>query len=386
MLVPVFAMYYKHRCNNSRFNSNLATIQARRRDEAIRVLQLAQESPERLTRAERAAINGKIAWRKSVASWQVAKRDGSIDSSSWSAPGSGEIPSPKRETASMNSLDSRRNLELAIPTTPPLPPFRDDERAVDATTFTQCRKTETIPLQNLASSHGLAAAAGVKDMGTVLRGNENPATHLPSAAEPRRPSIVTSGTCQSQDAASYFPERKKLTPTMLYGFHLPRPQAGQAYSMTGTENAEDRLSSREATMPMRQLPPGLEIESIASFEPPTAAPTQFAVRSPSSPMGVSNTVPVQTIMPHILQPLKRRSAQTRRASSSSIEASTSRPAAKRSKSGQGTWSPSSSSDDLQVLVNGAEIGPKWHRERMRRLHSGAIVHDLLETNGEIHDG
>jgi hypothetical protein len=60
MLVPVFAMYYRSRRIISAYNRNLATIQAQRRAEAHRIMQLAEESPEKLTRAERAAVEGVV--------------------------------------------------------------------------------------------------------------------------------------------------------------------------------------------------------------------------------------------------------------------------------------------------------------------------------------
>jgi hypothetical protein len=406
MLVPVFAMYYRSRRIISAYNRNLATIQAQRRAEAHRIMQLAEESPEKLTRAERAAVEGKIAWRESVASWQAVRkeREGSVGSGSWSASGSGEVPSPSRGSTSTSSQDLRRDLEMGSPMSWPMPPPGRGEEAVipAAATLTpmprtvpaglsdlgleqaelQCNsRVELIALHDLASKHRLDPAV-LKDIELLLTGN----------GHPQRPTTSIDGNVQTASTATVTvaplvsPATRKTTPTMLYGFHLPRPQAVQAYTLTEKHKLADdkRLPPKDDNSSARQMP---EDPTLSTFVPATSSPKHLAVHSPSSPTRTSGDVPVPTVKPHVLQPL-RRSATIRRASSASIETSRTRPVVKRSKSGTIRLLPSPSSDDFQH-PDGDEAGPKWHRERMKKLHSSIDLSDLktkerLDNGGKSH--
>ena len=118
MLVPVFFMFYKHQRSLARFDRNLASFQQNRDEQALRIAQLAREAPEDLTRAERAAVEGKIAWRKSVAMWQTSKKHGagSVNSHGWPKPDCGEMPSPSRQNGSPSSTVHERYLEMAVST------------------------------------------------------------------------------------------------------------------------------------------------------------------------------------------------------------------------------------------------------------------------------
>lgn len=395
MLVPVFAMYYKSRRIISAYNRNLATIQAQRRAEADRIMKLAQEAPEKLTRAERAAVEGKMAWKQSVASLQtVGRREGSVGSSGWSASGSGDVPSPSRGSTPGSSRDFRRDLEMGSPVSWPMTPSGSEPRAMmpAATTPQPTPETvqkvardsqleqpktqgnsrvELVALHDLARKHRLDPAA-VKDIELLLNGN----------GHPQRPTTSTDGNMQTGSpvsaarSASGIPEAKNTTPTTLYGFHLPRPQAVQAYILNEMQERADlkRVPLEVTKSPVRQLPRDLTLSTSLQA---TGVPMQLAVHSPKSPTRAAGDVPVPTVKPHVLQPI-RRSATIRRANSASDDRSGKSFAIKRSKSGNITRLPSPSSEDFPH-PNGIEAGPKWHRERMKRWHSS---NDLRSAQGE----
>lgn len=217
MLVPVFFMFYKHQRSLARFDRNLASFQQNRDEQALRIAQLAREAPEDLTRAERAAVEGKIAWRKSVAMWQTSKKHGagSVNSHGWPKPDCGEMPSPSRQNGSPSSTVHERYLEMAVSTQRDVPPRGELRRNADAATATQSRyfhigfgnsdqagkrqdeQAVEIPLRDLASKHGLATSVGAVEINIDLSTKVNPATSIRPVNIPCRPTLVTEGNSQS---------------------------------------------------------------------------------------------------------------------------------------------------------------------------------------------
>lgn len=379
MLVPVFFMFYKHQRSLARFNRNLAFIQAKRDEQALRIAQLAREAPEKLTRAERAAVEGKMAWRKSVARWQATKKhgEGSVYSNGWSTPDSGEMPSPNRQNGSPSSIVHGRYLEMAVSIQRDLPPSGELRRDVDAAAATESRffhiglgnseqaskqqdeQATGIPLQDLASKDGLGTSAGAVAMSIDLGAKVNPATSIRPVKIPQRPTIVTDGKSQSRGTvatrdATCTSALQKPTSTTSYGFHLPHPQAGQAYTMSTKPELADAEKSSSPDAKGLQQNMARDLRMTCNTVP--ANPVQLAIHSPSPPIDVSSEISAPIIVPHVPQPLQRRSARIRRASFGRVNSSASRAPTKRTKLARGKWFPSASADDLHELAAAASNG------------------------------
>ncbi|GHJ85833.1 hypothetical protein NliqN6_2235 [Naganishia liquefaciens] len=320
----------------SQYNRNLATIQSKRQEDALRIAQLAREEPEKLTRAERAAVEGKMAWRDSVARWEAAKNQGrdSVDSINSSARGPRDVSGLKWNNGSGSSLHHAGDMEMTVSLHRRIPApmentsidvtaairkpiFQVDLESSRSTQASraQYRPAEEIPLHDLDSTSGLTTSQGAMDIHIDLGADGNPADNL------QKQTIIIDDTAQSPDtvvpSSTRSPMTQNLTPTLSYGFHLPRPQAGQAYTM----------SSKPEAVGTERLPP----EGIESLQQDVSGnghmtidtrwicPVQLAVHSPSSLSGVLSEGDTPVIVPHVPQPLQRRSAHVRRARFGSLK-------------------------------------------------------------------
>jgi hypothetical protein len=234
--------------------------------------------------------------------------------------------------------------------------------------------------RTLGEPTGLAAKVVPATDGAVSSTPQNIASASTPVAAHARPKIATDQRVLQSAATSQhdLPTRSPMTqptPTKLYGFHLPRPQAGQAYAMQEDGSREIAVPSHGAIPPMptsisaRQTQPPVQILDVAPTEP-----VQLALRSPTRSDGNDTGIARPSIVKHVSAPLVRRSAHIRRSSSASPitwgEPKT-LTAVQKSRSRASSLS-SSRVAALGIEENIAAVGPSWHRERMKRLHSTSL--------------
>lgn len=346
-----------------------------------------------------------------MGSWRSSRRNqvGSTGSSSWSwsEHGSGGLPGHlSRGSTSSSSLGLKRDLEMALP--PPRPTLnRGSSSSLDSTKGVSPVQAQAAEKRQNAydtlvgkQNRHIRDLTAPPDLGRQETPSCVPQTHGPASvfgAHAERPTIVTDPRVlesqhvedPSKKTTSASPGTKQPTPTMLYGFHLPRPQAGQAYSMvqnperqqdiaTGEQMPHFNVNAQETEKPSPRIEP--QSSPVEPSPPTSVEPVHLALISPSRNDGRANKVPRPAIVKHVSAPLMRRSAHIRRSSSSSAIASggsDKRGSTERRRSGRSSFSSSSSSRNPQGDL--APVGPSWHRERMKKLHRSVNLADLPKS-------
>lgn len=393
MLVPTFILYYKSRQSASNLETAISVAQQKRREDALRIMQLAENAPEKLTRAEKAVVEGKIAWRESVSSWRGSRTQSGSVQSGWSEGSGIKLGHLSKASTSSSGLRVTPDLEMAMPR-PGSETHRDPSTLPVSTPVPGPAQPNTGKRQNAYDSlvgkrnppvhepglNGLTAAA------TRTTGGANVSSHSrdhgstsATADAAHRPTIMTdqqaldSHEGVSQDNLPTRSPNTQPTPTRLYGFHLPRPQAGQAYAMQPDGEMQQGVASHGPTPPplgsasTRPPPPPLQ-----SLETSSSEPIQLALRSPKRADASGNGVSRPAIVKHVSAPLTRRSAHIRRSTSASpiaIGKPKISTGSKRPRSRASSLSSARASRALQEDI--AAVGPSWHRERMNKLSVSA---------------
>ncbi|KAI5454741.1 hypothetical protein NCC49_003627 [Naganishia albida] len=352
MLVPSFIMWYKSHRRAAALETALSVAQQTRREDALRVMRLAETAPEKLTRAQRAAIEGKIAWRESVSSWRSGSKTPSKSVASSLSGCSGMKLEHLSKGSTLSGGPRGGDLEMAL--------LRSGSRvnresagpsssiSVPASAQPIAQIRQNTYDSSISKQSGLVLDFGGPNAPTAPADAAQDSTFIELAAKPSittdQPVLKTQVNLQT-DLPTRSPT-SQTTPTKLYGFHLPRPQAGQAYAMQedGTRDLDVPGNGRLPPLPTstssgQTLPP-LKTLDVAPMEP-----VQLALRSPRSPTGSLKPA----IVKHVSAPLMRRSAHIRRSSSANPVTSA-----------------------LGAKDNNAGIGPSWHRQRMKRLQSASL--------------
>ncbi|KAJ9104784.1 hypothetical protein QFC19_003925 [Naganishia cerealis] len=248
----------------------------KRRQEADRVMRLVEAAPEKLTRAEKVAFEGKAAWKQSVESWRSGVSTAARSTEKGTRPSS-------------NGSSSKR-------------PDWDNEVSTTASSLNASRESSKVyfsarrPRYNRNSSSSPSPPSLEKPSEAAMRDRSIALEKLAGAAKPELnqcaavPASLTAMEPSSREQMEYFPRitsqkflesttslkhaaisasqfqplppasvsretnadivhtiQKPLVnqaaadapagapiPTMMYGFHLPRPRAGRAYTMAAS--------------------------------------------------------------------------------------------------------------------------------------------------------
>ncbi|KAJ9108720.1 hypothetical protein QFC21_000040 [Naganishia friedmannii] len=448
-------MWLKSRKERERLALAISMAEQRRKQEADRIMRLAEAAPEKLTRAERAAVEGKAAWRESVSTWRqsvtTAERD--VDSMVGARPNgreSGSMASNgariSRESSKVYFTTTRPRYSRASTTSPTPASF---EKPVQEITEERNNALEKLmgrakPAANqytavpMSTSPVIPPDAKRIDYLARLAHSQIPAS-TPGSSDIRQPvsqvqpsSIVRPSRIADMGNTERVPETLVVhalpsvppihepMPTTMYGFHLPHPQAGKAYTMAALANpttgsrghafvpmndrhtidghtAEFRPTTSNAAT--HQVPKNLSIGSMDISQPLGEVPTADAHRS----NGRGRTTVHRDLLPRphtnvlgprprsqpVLRPrslsnpsLTRRPAQLRRPSAEvtdSPRCTSSSGPRERPKSGGSSLSsrPSLSSEEVgEFAKRGSQVGPEWHRKRMEKLHESVSSDDL----------
>ncbi|KAJ9125096.1 hypothetical protein QFC22_000049 [Naganishia vaughanmartiniae] len=451
LIFPLW-MWFKSRKERERLAQAISMADQRRKQEADRIMRLADLAPEKLTRAERAAVEGKAAWRESVSTWResVTTAERSIDSMigarpSWQDRGSmssngahasresskicfattrpryrrtsSSSPTPLSLGKPVQEITEERNNALqklmggakpapnryaSVPlnTSPISPP---DSNKIDyLRRLTHPDLSETAPegsgIEQPVSQGqptSIPDPSRFKDIGDAQGPPGTYLDHLPPSRPPLRAPV----------------------PTTMYGFHLPYPQAGRAYTMISALANSASRGNGHVSIPMhdRHEPVDAKLTDAAIHHqvdqnlPTGSASTRRPLRevpgtSDQIPKGIGKaTVQQRDLLPllqtTVLGPrprsqpvfrprsysnpsLSRRPAQVRRPSAevaSSPRLTNSPVSHERLKSSGSSLSlrPSLSSEGVgEFAKRGSQVGPAWHRERMQRLHESVRTGDL----------
>lgn len=236
----------------------------------------------------------------------------------------------------------------------------------------------------LGSSGLTATVARTTGSANISSHSENHGSTSATAAAADRPTIMTDHRVLEDQIEGvpqdHLPTRSPITqptPTKLYGFHLPRPQAGQAYAMQPDGEKQHGIANDVANPLPGSTSSRPPLQPLQSIEVSSSEPVQLALRSPTRDAN-GNIVSRPAIVKHVSAPLTRRSAHIRRSASASpigIGEPETSTASKRPRSRASSLSSSRALRALQENI--AAVGPSWHRERMKKM--SVSVEDLRRS-------
>lgn len=401
MLVPSFILYYNSRRSAADLETALSVAQQKRREDALRIMRLAETAPEQLTRAEKAVVEGKIAWRESVSNWRTSRTRSGSPAGSWSESSGIKLEHLSKASTSSSGLHVMPDLEMARPrpgseayghplTLPssvsvPGPAHSNTQKRQNAYDSLVGQRYPAV--RELGSSALTATVARTTGGANVSSHSENHGSTSATAAVADRPTIMTGHRVLEDQIEGrpqdHLPNRSSITqptPTKLYGFHLPRPQVGQAYAMQPDGEKQHDVATPPQPGSSSSRPPPLALQStgVSSSEP-----LQLALRSPTRDAN-GNIVSRPPIVKHVSAPLTRRSAHIRRSTSASPMAISQPETSTASKKPRSRANSLSSSRALRALQEDiAAVGPSWHRERMEKMSvSVEDLHNMRESKVE----
>lgn len=434
LIFPLW-MWLKSRKERELLAQAISMADERRKHEAERIMRLAEAAPEKLTRAERAAVEGKAAWRESVSTWResVTTAERSVDSMVGARPSSqqrGSMSSgggvrASRESSKVYFPTTRPRYNRASTSSPTPPSF---EKPVQEITEERNHALEKLMGTTKSASNGYAPvplstslisppdSQQIRYLTKLTNSTESassgaqkfyPQQVRPSPVAGPSRSKETDGVGRTQETIIVNhspPSQSPITapvPTTMYGFHLPRPQAGRAYTMASLANSatshdasgliplnHQQVQVDHAAKQFKDIPqPLADIRTTDGYMPkgkstvyrdplPRLQTTVLGPRPRSQPVlrPRSNSTPS----------LSRRPAQVRRPSAEVTNSPqhVSTPASQeRPKSGGSSLSgrPSLSSEEVgEFAKRSSQVGPSWHRERMKKLHGSVSADDLTE--------
>jgi hypothetical protein len=303
-------MWYHHRRRQTQFETRLETLPSER---AAAAAALAfGTDPEKLTRPQQLAYEGKRAWRESI------------------------HPSrPNSRASSFGSSFVSRDAELGV------------------------------PMAEYQHRYGASPVPSTTSTATLMQ-HSNP-FNFPTQDMQESRSITPKQYETPHQGA-------KLLATQSYGFHLPRPQAGRARTYSLTIKAEQNFNDGSIPPPVPPMPqtarnPEFKENSVHNsnrkLRRRSASFSAVDFRGPGR-ITVAFDVPPPPQPPRIV---KHRRSQSGFVVSRPSSAVSSRTSFSTERSGARKLDHSASSSvDLKGL-GGNNIGPSWHRERMARASS-----------------
>jgi hypothetical protein len=404
MVVPSFILYYNSRRSAADLETALSVAQQKRREDALRMMRLAETAPEQLTRAEKAVVEGKIAWRESVSNWRTSRTRSGSPAGSWSEGSGIKLEHLSKASTSSSGHRVMPDLEMAIPrpgseayghpsTLPasvsvPGPAHSNTQKRQNAYDSLVGQRYPAV--QELGSSALTATVARTTGGANVSSHSEDHGSTSTTTAAADRPTIVTDHR-GFQDQIEGVPQDNlstrspitQRTPTKLYGFHLPRPQAGQAYAMQPDGEKQHGIAKDVATPLPGRSSPRPPPPPLHSLEVSSSEPVQLALRSPTRDAN-GKVLSRPAIVKHVSAPLTRRSAHIRRSTSASPMTISQPETSTVSKKPRSRANSLSSSRALRALQEDiAAVGPSWHRERMNKMSvSVEDLHNMRESKVE----
>ena len=313
--------------------TKMTTIEAEREEQKATVEKLAIESPDRLTPAQKLAFEGKKAWRDSVSMTSTAR-------GSWD----------------FGSLDKSEGMKGR-------------------------------PGSSLSSSLGTptASRSGTPDadrVGMATRIHTRSQNNSVSST-----STMVNVTFPGPEPKDPMGEAKPAPlPTTMYGFHLPRPQAGRArtYSLSlAAEQAARQEESDRASMapPVDDYFAAHHRDSLSAEPVPTMShEDRLAARRLKGRSSSASALDHFASQQHKLHPPSSPMASSDISGPISVRSrdSIDRPRDSRVvNSGFAVSRPRSGSLGEVGGLPRASVGPSWHQQRMRRMESAGSLGAMM---------
>jgi hypothetical protein len=332
LFIPIY-LYINHHRRQVKMATKMTTIEAEREEQKATVEKLAIESPDRLTPAQKLAFEGKKAWRDSVSMTSTAR-------GSWD----------------FGSLDKLEGVKGR--------PGSSLRSSAGTPTESRSGTPDVARLGMAASTHTRSQNTSVSSTSTIVN--------------------VTFPDSESKDPVQ---EAKPAPlPTTMYGFHLPRPQAGRARTYSLSLAAEQ--AARQEEMARASVVPPADgyfaahhRDSLGAEPVPSMShKDRLAARRLKGRSSSASALDQFASQKHKLYPPSSplASPDTPRPISVRSRDSIDRPRDSRVvNSGFVVSRPRSGSLGENGGLPRASVGPSWHQQRMRRMESAGSLGAMM---------
>ena len=332
LFIPIY-LYINHHRRQVKMATKMTTIEAEREEQKATVEKLAIECPDRLTPAQKLAFEGKKAWRDSVSMTSTAR--GSWDCGSFDT---------------MDGVKGRPGSSL--------------RSSVGTPTGSRSGTPDVARAGMAAGTHTRSQNTSVSSISTMVN--------------------VTFPDPGAKDLA--YEAKPTPLPTTMYGFHLPRPQAGRVRTYSLSLAAEQAARQEEMTR-ASIVPPAdgyfvahhrdsLRAEPVPSMSHEDRLATRRLKGRSSSASALDQFVSQQHKLHPPSSPLA--SPDPPRPISVRSRESIDRPRDSRVvNSGFAVLRPRSGSLGENGGLPRASVGPSWHQQRMRRMESAGSLGAMM---------